>query len=204
MIRKISCLLLSSIFLISASNATNSENVHKFSADMIAIQHTITNLIDMQEYYADPTLNKDKICGFDISAVNFLFNLDDFKKSPQGNARKFLNDMISCMVNCKYEKLNELENNKIYKQLCDDFNNINNILHVNTDDLNNAQAQTLSILDNTRKIFLETCKVVKGEDTETYNFIPDDINNENSYRKLQFDLGKSLFQKSQKSIKPES
>ena len=53
----------------------------------------------MQEYYNDPTLNKDKICGFDISAINCLFNLDDFKKSPQGNARKFLNDMISCMVN---------------------------------------------------------------------------------------------------------
>ena len=37
MLSKMSYLLLSSIFLISASNATNSGNIPKFFDDMIAI-----------------------------------------------------------------------------------------------------------------------------------------------------------------------
>ena len=197
---KLSYLLLSSIFLVSASNAMNNDSIHDFHKDIIAVQHTITNLIDMQECNNDPTLNKDKTGGFNISFVVPLLKLDDFKKSPQGNARKHLNDIIDCMINCNYIQTNEVNNNEIYKQL---KNNFNQLLKINTDNLSNAHGQTLTILNNTREIFLKMCQVVKNENTNKYHFITDDINNEDVYRKLQFNLGKSLFQKSQNSTKPE-
>lgn len=200
-IKKIVSILLGCICLVSASNAMNSANNDKLSDDDIAMQHTMLNIIQIQENIKNPAINNTEIGGISIDIIKYLFNITGYQNSPNGNARNFLNDLIAAMVNCNCEQINGLNNNEYYNKLKNTFNTIANIDYSN---ISVALGKMRDILASTRSIFFNMCKTIKNENHQEYNFINDEYNNENDYRTLQLKLAKTIQSKSELSKKPET
>ena len=198
--KKIVSILLGCICLVSASNAMNSANNNQASEDYIAMQHTILNIIQIQENIKNPAVNNTAIGDIPIDVIKPFFKINDYQNSPKGSAHKFLNDLIAAMVNCNCEQVNGLNNNEYYNKLKNTFNTISNIDYNNT---SAALGKMRDILANTRPIFFDICKTLKNENHQEYNFINDTYNNENNYRELQFKLARTIQSKSELSKKPE-
>lgn len=191
-IKKYFSILLGCACLVSTSNAMD---------DNIAMQHTMLNIIQMMENTNDPALNNtSSIAGIPIKSISDFFKIDDYKNSPKGNARKFLNDIIAGLVNCIYENdvnVNGLANNEHYKNLKSIFTKIKEI---NYNNLTNTKNTMFDMLSRFKSIFFDICKIVKNENNQDYNFIKNTYTNENDYRDLQLRLGRIFLRKTLNNI----
>lgn len=190
-VKKIVSIILACV-CVSAGNAMNSK---QDSSDNIAMQHTLLNILQVIEDTKDPALNNiDSIAGMPMNLVSNFFKLDDYEKSPKGIARKFFNDIISVLVNCEYEdvNVNGLANNEHYKKLKNIFNEM---ISTDYNNLTSAKNKMSAILEQSKSIFFEICKIVKNENNQQYNFINYNYVNDNDYRDLQFKLGRTFLKK---------